>query len=56
MDDLLTGYTEDQLLSELEHGHYWYYDGNFHSSDEKPSGEHPTNVENAVYFRYYCCA
>lgn len=52
MDDLLTMYSQETLLSELEQGHYWYYDGKFHSNADR-SGVRPTSVENAVYYRFY---
>lgn len=53
MDDLLNMYTDEQLISELEKGHYWYSDSKFYSNDEKKAGERLTSVENAVYFRFY---
>jgi hypothetical protein len=53
MDELLNTYTDEQLLSELEKGHFWYYDGRFFSNNETPINKRPTNVENAVYFRFY---
>ena len=54
MDDLLTSYTNEQLISELEQGHYWYSDGRFFASAEKLTHRKLTSVENAVYFRFYC--
>jgi hypothetical protein len=53
MDDLLTRYSNEQLLSELEKGHYWYSDGTFYSNSEKVRREKPISVENAVFFRFY---
>jgi hypothetical protein len=53
MDELLTQYSQEQLLSELEHGHYWYFDNGFHSTKERMKVEKPASVEYAVYFRYY---
>ncbi len=53
MDELLNMYTQDQLLSELEKGHYWYFNGSFHSNVDQLNTERPASVENAVYFRFY---
>lgn len=53
MDDLLTKFTDEQLISELEKGHYWYSDGEFFSNGEKGRGERPISVENAVFSRFY---
>lgn len=53
MDELLNKFTEDQLISELEKGHFWYFDGKFYSNGEKLKSKRPASVENAVYFRFY---
>lgn len=53
MDELLTGFTSEQLLTELEHGHYWYDDGRFCSNGERMRSDRPISVENAVFFRFY---
>lgn len=53
MDELLSRFTQDQLISELGKGHYWYSNGRFYASADKVKNEKPTNVENAVYFRFY---
>lgn len=53
MDEMLSKYTDEQLLSELENGHYWYSDGSFYTSNEKLLNSKFASVENAVYFRYY---
>ncbi len=53
MDELLNMYTNEQLLSELEKGHYWYYGGSFYSNREKLRNERIVSVENAVFFRFY---
>ena len=53
MDELLSVYSQEQLLSELEKGNYWYSDGEFYSSGKKPVTERRVSVENAVYFRFY---
>jgi hypothetical protein len=53
MDELLTKFTQEQLLSELEKGNYWYSDGGFYSGGKKLMNERPVSVENAVYFRFY---
>ncbi len=53
MDELLKMYTEEQLLSELGKGHYWYSNGQFYSKVEEARNKKPTSVENAVYFRFY---
>ncbi len=61
MDEILSGYTYDELVRELERGHYWYYNGSFCSDEERDAilMENPDedlsdrfiSVENAVYFR-----
>jgi hypothetical protein len=53
MDALLNNYTQEQLLSELEKGNYWYFNGKFHSNPEQLLSERPVSVENAVYYRFY---
>lgn len=53
MDDLLSVYSDEQLISELGKGHFWYYDGKFYANGEKLRSKKPTSVENAVYFRFY---
>jgi hypothetical protein len=53
MDELLTRFSEEQLLSELEQGHYWYCDGIFCSGGEKMRFESPISVEYAAYYRFY---
>ena len=53
MDELLSMYTQEQLISELGKGHYWYSNGSFYTSAEEAMSKKPTSVENAVYFRFY---
>lgn len=53
MDELLSMYTNEQLFSELEKGHYWYFNGSFFSNAKKLLNKRNTSVENAVYSRYY---
>ncbi|NLT15771.1 MAG: hypothetical protein GXY05_15710 [Clostridiales bacterium] len=53
MDDLLTMFSNEQLLVELEKGHYWYTEGRFSASGESVRTEKPISVENAVFFRFY---
>ena len=53
MDDMLSAFSDDRLISELEKGHYWYSGGNFYSNWDSRMGERPTSVENAVYHRFY---
>jgi hypothetical protein len=54
MDALLSKYTDEQLISELEKGHRWFHDGDFCASPEKLAEERFISVENAVFYRYYC--
>jgi hypothetical protein len=53
MDELLTRFSSERLLYELEKGNYWYTDGKFSSSGESVRTEKPISVENAVFYRYY---
>ena len=53
MDALLSKYTEEQLISELGKGHYWFADGTFYDKDKKPNNKKTASVEYAVYFRFY---